>query len=323
MSRRPPVAPTQKFKLKSEEEKDTVGELGEAMPPMRRGVDYSPLNWDSCWTRQEWLGQIPLYWSGETGPVFVFMHGAGHSAMSFAKAAQLLTGARAVAFDFRGHGNNSQEDPYKLEAQTLVQDSLAVLQHIKSQTGDSPVVLVGHSMGGAIASKTGAAFQNSGGSLEGIIVLDVVEGSAIDALPHMDSIVRQRPRSFKSLEAAIQWHVESGTIKNLESARISVPYLMTQQGSQWVWKTNLMRTKPYWEDWFRGMNDAFLSIEGAKQLMLAGSERIDKQMMIAQMQGKYKHTVVSDVGHVIQEDNPERFASELQAFIDTFRINTC
>lgn len=39
----------------------------------------------------------------------------------------------------------------------------------------------------------------------GLVVIDVVEGTAIDALPFMETIVSSRPRKFDSLESAITW----------------------------------------------------------------------------------------------------------------------
>jgi len=36
-------------------------------------------------------------------------------------------------------------------------------------------------------------------------VIDVVEGTAIDALPFMEQIVNNRPKFFKSLEQAVSW----------------------------------------------------------------------------------------------------------------------
>ena len=36
--------------------------------------------------------------------------------------------------------------------------------------------------------------------MAGVVVLDVVEGSAIGALPFMEGIIRQRPVLFQSVE---------------------------------------------------------------------------------------------------------------------------
>ena len=42
--------------------------------------------------------------------------------------------------------------------------------------------------------------------------------------------------------------------------------------------------------------------------------------MIAQMQGKFKLSVFSNVGHIIHEDNPKATYEMVDGFIKTFRI---
>lgn len=63
------------------------------------------------------------------------------------------------------------------------------------------IVLIGHSMGGAIA--VSASYKID--SLVGLCVIDVVEGTALDALSSMQSILRGRPTHFKSIPHAVQW----------------------------------------------------------------------------------------------------------------------
>jgi protein phosphatase methylesterase 1 len=65
------------------------------------------------------------------------------------------------------------------------------------------VVLVGHSMGGAIAAR--AASTNKITNLVGLVVIDVVEGTAMAALNSMHQILENRPSQFDTLENAIQW----------------------------------------------------------------------------------------------------------------------
>jgi protein phosphatase methylesterase 1 len=38
-----------------------------------------------------------------------------------------------------------------------------------------------------------------------MIIIDVVEGTAMEALPFMESIIKSMPKSFSSLEEAIQY----------------------------------------------------------------------------------------------------------------------
>ncbi len=59
--------------------------------------------------------------------------------------------------------------------------------------------------------------------VKGLFIIDVVEGSALDALPFMENIVSQRPSRFSSLQSVIKYGVNSGTVRNLESARVSMP----------------------------------------------------------------------------------------------------
>ena len=51
--------------------------------------------------------------------------------------------------------------------------------------------------------------------------------------------------------------------------------------TKFTWRTNLMATKPYWEGWFKGLTHCFLNIHIPKQLLLAGSDRMDKDLTIA------------------------------------------
>ena len=53
-------------------------------------------------------------------------------------------------------------------------------------------------------------------------------------------------------------------------------------------------------------------------LILAGTDRLDRELMIGQMQGKFQLVVLPEAGHFVQEDVPERTAELLVEF---FRRN--
>ena len=100
-------------------------------------------------------GVVPLYKAGDSGQMFVCLHGAGHSALSFAALAEKLkTDCIIYAFDFRGHGTHFCENESDLSQETLIQDTLKVLKHINQLHPAATINLVGHSMGGSIATKT-------------------------------------------------------------------------------------------------------------------------------------------------------------------------
>lgn len=82
------------------------------------------------------------------------MHGAGHSALSFGVLAKYLkTQSTVAAFDFRGHGDHYTENEANLSEETLVSDAVEVIRFVCQKFNESSIIIVGHSMGGSIATK--------------------------------------------------------------------------------------------------------------------------------------------------------------------------
>ncbi|GLC37763.1 hypothetical protein PLESTB_001474300 [Pleodorina starrii] len=190
-------------------------------------------------------------------------------------------------------------------------------------------ILVGHSMGGGLAVWAAAAKRIR--RLEGVVVIDVVEGTALAALPHMMNVLAGRPASFPSLEEAVAWAVRSGMSRNKEAAAVSMPSQLVQQGGaeagpggggrpQWVWRTPLALSRPFWEGWYTGLSEAFLQLSCPKALLLAGTDRLDRALTIGQMQGKFQLILMPTAGHAIHEDEPERAAEHLLGFLRRFRV---
>lgn len=88
------------------------------------------------------------------------------------------------------------------------------------------IMIVGHSMGGAICVHV--AHLELIPTLIGCVVIDVVEGTAMEALASMQSFLRSRPQHFKSIQQAIEWSVRSGQIRNVASAKVSMPGQITK-----------------------------------------------------------------------------------------------
>ncbi|CAJ0568519.1 unnamed protein product, partial [Mesorhabditis spiculigera] len=59
-----------------------------------------------------------------------------------------------------------------------------------------------------------------------------------------------------------------------------------------------------------------------KVLFLAGTDRLDKELMIGQMQGKFQTTLLKKVGHAIQEDSPSDLADESARFVVRHQFTT-
>lgn len=317
-----------------------------------------------------------------------------------------------------------------------------------------PTLLVGHSMGGAIAVHA-ALLRNSSTnapsvpSLEGIVVIDVVEGTAMASLPFMQTVLQKRPGSFPDPNAAVEWALETGFSRCPEAAAVSVPSMLVErrtgstssstnksgteytifpdhgyttstsnaseeervssttpcgleaisegppeqhakhgstdaeavvpvpvltsavvpvglppraplinivkqssdgpspapapaavknknntntafrgtslktslgQNGAWVWRTPLKESAQYWEGWYRGLSSSFLSLKIPKMLILAGTDRLDRDLTIGQMQGKFQLVLLSRAGHAVHEDEAEEVAAAVAGFIKRFRV---
>ncbi|XP_021288438.1 protein phosphatase methylesterase 1 isoform X2 [Herrania umbratica] len=267
---------------------------------------YSPLDWSGYFDREEDIcisdsnDVFHLYMAGTEGPVIFCLHGGGYSGLSFAlSASKIKEKARVVAMDLRGHGKSSTENDLDLSIETMCNDVFAVL---KALYGDSPpaIVLVGHSMGGSVAVHVAA--KKTLRSLAGLVVVDVVEGTAMASLMHMQKILSNRMQYFSSIEKAIEWSVRGGSLRNIDSARVSIPTTLKYDDSKkcYVHRARLEETEQYWRGWYEGLSEKFLSCPVPKLLLLAGTDRLDRALTIGQMQGKFQMVVVRHTGHAIQ-----------------------
>jgi protein phosphatase methylesterase 1 len=116
---------------------------------------YAPLKWSDFFDSMVMIDdRIPVYTAGTKGHLIVCLHGAGHSAMSFAALAEKLKPKNTiVAFDFRGHGKHFAENEADLSQTELMDETLRVLDFVEKTHKNRSIILLGHSMGGSIACK--------------------------------------------------------------------------------------------------------------------------------------------------------------------------
>ncbi|XP_038057407.1 protein phosphatase methylesterase 1-like isoform X2 [Patiria miniata] len=335
-----------------------------------RKRDFSQLPWSDYFHTSQDVevdkDVFRVYKRGTEGPVVLFLHGGGLSSLSWAVLSSLVTKSvrcQCLAMDFRGHGDTMTANEEDLSVDTLARDIGNVITALYGDETIPPIIMVGHSMGGAIAIH--AAIKYLVPSLAGLIVIDVVEGTAMEALQGMQGFLRGRPKQFKSLEYAIEWAVKSGQIKNLESARVSmvgqlkrcsaehqeasdqVPCFSSseaiaeedeeqdkpkedssaQQSASvsssvpYTWRVDLSKSEAYWKGWFEGMSNLFLSCTVPKMLIIAGVNRLDRELTVGQMQGKFWMHVLPQCGHCVHEDQPQKVADALASFLVRHKLS--
>lgn len=263
-------------------------------------------------------------------PIFILHHGAGSSGLTFATLAQQLMTqldgkCGCFAFDARGHGGThpieAVEDlPY--DRQSFNDDFTALLQFfckahlVELDSTNLSLILVGHSLGGSICAFSYSQMPVSlREKVLGISMLDIVEEAAIIALQNVHSFLNKTPSVFENYEEAIDWSIRCGMSKNRLSAEVAVPACFCDVTSGKVVRiTNLRDYEPFWDTWFEGLSQKFVSLPVSKLLILAGNDNLDKELIIGQMQGKYQLVVFQDSGHFIQEDVPVKTAITLIDF---------
>lgn len=288
---------------------------------------------------------LPTSLNAPTIPIFIFHHGAGSSALTFANLCKQLINkldgkCGCFAFDARGHGQtriSKQSYDARNDGNFKKNDSVVnfdresftddftniityfvtkILSNSEISSSKISIILVGHSLGGSICThslnKLPTDIKNK---VIGIAMLDIVEEAAIKALKSVNQFLSSTPNVFNSYREAIDWHISHDLSKLKESAEISIPALFTNTKSGKIVRiTNLTMFTPFWDTWFTGLSHEFVNTTTSKLLILAGNDNLDKELIVGQMQGKYQLVVFQESGHFIQEDAPLKTALTLIDF---------
>ena len=83
----------------------------------------------------------------------------------------------------------------------------------------------------------------------------------------------------------------------------------------YIWRIDLSKTETHWTGWFTGLSNKLLSVPASKMLILAGVDRLDRDLTIGQMQGKFQMQVLPQAGHAVHEDAPEKMAEAMATFL--------
>eukprot|EP00835_Amoeboradix_gromovi_P000208 NODE_7_length_48057_cov_0.322240.p17 type:complete len:270 gc:universal NODE_7_length_48057_cov_0.322240:25607-26416(+) len=247
------------------------------------------------------------YRSSAIDSLFILIHGGGYTLETWYPMLQFISvDVQYLLVDLRNHGKSFNDDDSSLESMAAdIKDTFEFYNLAVKN-----VVVIGHSLGAALAIHL--AVNKLIPNIIGIVDVDVVEGSAIAALKYMKDVIRKRPEQFSSIEEAIKWATETKYLSE-SVAELSLSNQLIRNGESYIWRTNLLKTEIFWQDWFNDLSSKFLNCRCGKLLILASTNRLDTTLTIAQMQGKFQLEILP-YGHALHEESPEAFAAILVQF---------
>jgi len=267
----------------------------------------------------------PLCKAGSHPLILLCFHGAGDTGLTWASlAAELfadggLGNATLIAVDLRGHGasvSGCSDDEANLDITRLVADAMQLIEVLSSRRSDAGIILVGHSLGGSIAVRAASESLKHTQALpvRAVLLLDSVEGTAIDGLPRTAEWLKARPASFASPDEAISWAQSSGMLQSEPAARKTIPSRLRwdQHSERWAWRARVEDASSFWHGWFEGLSALFAALPLPKLLIVGGIDRLDAALEAAHMQGRFRLEVVPHWGHQLHED---RAAEVTEVFI--------
>ena len=89
-------------------------------------------------------------------------------------------------------------------------------------------------------------------------------------------------------------------------------------GSHLRWRTDVAKTRPHWDGWYAGLSKLFVEVKTPKLLLLAGTDRLDVDLTVAQMQGKFQMVVFPNASHATHEDEPGATSVGVAGFIERY-----
>ena len=204
------------------------------------------------------------------GPCLLALHGWLDNAASFIPLQPELAGFNLVALDLPGHGGSAHRLPgYDYVFVDWIHDVLDVLDALGWQQAH----LLGHSMGGAIASMVAAAAPDRVLRLALIEALGPISGQANEAGGRLRMAVKARraldgsktPRVIPSLDAAVAARLAVSQM-DIDAATLIVQRNLRAVAGGFAWRSDPRLTLPghirtgedFIRDWIRAIEAATL-----------------------------------------------------------------
>lgn len=253
-------------------------------------------------------------------PVILALHGWQDNAASFEPLAAHLGGFRILAPDFPGHGRSAWRHPQAgYSIWSYLEEMLALLDHLEVDS----CVLLGHSMGGAVAALMAALYPER---CRALVLLDNVGPFSVaaekapaqmrDALEQLRSGKLERRNHYADMQAAIAARANKGL--QLAAARLLAQRGVVEDPKGPWWRLDPRLHMPNLLSLSETHIETFLrSISSPTCLVAANSYWLERRDMLQLRLGYFEQIEPHflDGGH---HQHMEQQAPEVAAIVRTF-----
>lgn len=269
-----------------------------------------------------------LDWGNPTAPTLILSHGGFDHAHSWDRTARALAGDfHVIAPDLRGHGDSDWSTDGGYSIDKCVYD----LAQLVDLVDRSPVLIVGHSFGGAVALRYAALFPENVAKVVAIEGLGLSpkrleEASQFEAPDRWRSWIEARrasarrvPRCYPTIEAAVARMRERNDHLSLEQAlHLTSHGVNRNEDGSYSWKFD-----PYFhgQPIFGGTDEElpeFWRRISCPTLLCIG---LNSWASNPAQDGRMAHfsdarlVEFADAGHWLHHDQFDQFLAELRAFL--------
>jgi pimeloyl-ACP methyl ester carboxylesterase len=264
-------------------------------------------------------------YGGTDAPLLVLVHGGRDHARSWDfVAAPLRDRFHVVAPDLRGHGDSA----WAVGSQYAMPDYLLDLNQLLRHIGVRPVILVGHSLGGAIVVQYAGTYPDRVScvvAIEGLgpppsmIVEKPVEERLDEWIRTMELLATRKPRRYDSLaEAEARMREANPRLSTEIASHLTLHGTMRMEDGTYAWKfDNYVRA---WgpNRYDREAVQRLWSRISCPVLLVRGSESWAENPVVdgrANHFADHSYVEFEGAGHWVHHDRLDGFLSELSTFL--------
>lgn len=261
-------------------------------------------------------------WGEQEAPACLLIHGLDNNARIWDNiATELSEKYRVYAIDIRGHGDSDWSDSNSYTLQIFLKD----IEQVRAYLSLSDFIMVGHSLGGRIATYYTAEYQQH---VKKLIIIDMAPEIGKNIIEKLQSDNRGQPANFPSIQSCYAYMQAIYPLSHQALLYDFCLHSFSQQNGYYTNKTdpafkhkmfqpsdrdgyiNPLQDEKIW-DALPQINIPTLIIRGGFSAVLSSqvADNMAKKLPNANI------SIIERAGHAVMLDNPQQTTNAIINFI--------